>query len=77
MAAAGDFDGDGRVELMLPNQAMTELGGIRRTEAGAEVSWTVPVGGRMSTNLAAVSLSDGGLAIGVGREDKVLRLWLP
>jgi hypothetical protein len=34
MAAAGDFDGDGRFELLLPNQQRTTLGGIRRTEDG-------------------------------------------
>ena len=48
MAAAGDFDGDGYVELLLPNQARTELGAIRRTgdgadtEAGSEVLWSLP-----------------------------------
>ena len=26
--AAGDFDGDGQVELLLPNQALTELGAL-------------------------------------------------
>jgi hypothetical protein len=78
MAAASDFDGDGRVELLLPNQVRTELGAIRRTADGAEVAWTVPAGGGMvSTNLAVVSFADGHLAVGLGREDGVLRLWGP
>jgi len=77
MAVTGDWDGDGQVELLLPSQERTELGSIRRTADGAEVAWTVPVGGRVSTNLAAVTRSDGGLEVGVGREDGVLRLWLP
>jgi hypothetical protein len=76
MAAAGDFDGDERVELLLPSQARTELGGIRRTVDGAEVAWTVAVEGVVSTNLAAVTLADGSMAIGLGRDDGVLRLWL-
>lgn len=76
-ALAGDFDGDGYIELLLPNQAMTELGAVRQLPGGAEVSWTVPVGDRMSTNLAAVALFDGGLAVGVGHAGGVLRIWLP
>ena len=77
MAAAGDFDGDGHIELLLPNQARTELGAIRRSGDGAEVAWTLPVDGLISTNLAGVTLADGSLAVGVGRDDGTLRLWLP
>ena len=77
MAAAADFDGDGRIELLLPSQSRTELGAIQRTQDGADVAWTISVGGRVVTNLAAVTLLDGTLAVGVGRDDGVLRLWLP
>lgn len=77
LAVAGDFDGDGRVELLVPNQERTQLGGIRHTTDGAVAAWTVSVGGRVSSNLAGVTLADGRLAVGVGREDDVLRLWLP
>jgi hypothetical protein len=77
MAVAGDFDGDGRPVLLLPNQERSELGAIRRTDNGAEVAWIVPVDGRVSSNLSAVSLENGNLAVGVGREDGVLRIWHP
>jgi hypothetical protein len=77
MAVAGDFDGDGHFELLLPDQSRNELGGIRRTDNGAEVAWRVPVGGRVVTNLAAVELNDGRLSVGVGRQDGTLRIWLP
>jgi hypothetical protein len=77
MALAGDLDGDGRVELLLPDQSFTHLGGIRRTTGGAEVAWVVPLEGRLSTNLAAVQLMGGGLIFGAGREDGTMRLWLP
>jgi hypothetical protein len=77
MAVVGDFDSDDQLELLLPNQRRTELGGIRRTQAGAEVAWTIPVGGRLSTNIAAVALADGSLSISVGRDDGVMRVWLP
>jgi hypothetical protein len=77
MAAAGDFDGDGRVELLIPNNNFTELGGIRRTKRGSQVVWHIPVNGRISTNLSALTLKNGKMAIGVGTEDGRLRLWIP
>lgn len=79
MAASGDFDGDGQIELLLPNQALTELGAIRRnsSEEGVEVAWTLPIGGRLSTNIGVVPLADEGIAVAVGRDDGTLRLWLP
>jgi hypothetical protein len=75
MAVAGDFDGDGRVELLVPNQTLDEIGGIRRTSDGAEVAWTLPIDGKVSTNMAAVTSGSGGLMLGVGREDGVLLVW--
>jgi hypothetical protein len=75
MAIGGDFDGDGALELLLPNQARSELGAVRRTLTGAEVVWTLPLDGRLSTNLAAVTTSDGRIVVGAGREDGTLRLW--
>jgi hypothetical protein len=77
MAVAGDFDGDGRVELLLPDQGRASLGAVRRVPGGAEVAWGVPVGERISTNLATVAFPDGTLAVGVGHEGDQLRLWLP
>jgi hypothetical protein len=72
-----DLDDDGQVELLLPSQNLAELGAIRRTTDGADVAWTVPVGGRVGTNLAAVALPNGGLAVGVGRTDGILRMMSP
>ncbi len=77
MAAAADFDGDGRYELLLPNQQRTELGGIRRTPSGAEAAWTLPLDGVMVTNLGMATGTDGRLWLGVGLADGTLRLWLP
>ncbi|MGD2157489.1 MAG: hypothetical protein PVG32_11515 [Anaerolineales bacterium] len=77
MAAAGDFDGDGRVELLLPNQALNSLGAIQRNSTGAEIDWILPLDGNISTNLAATTLSDGQILVGIGRSDGILRIWYP
>ena len=77
MALAGDVDGDGIIEVLLPNQARTELGAIRRTADGAEVAWTAPLEGVLSSNLAAATLADGRMIVGAGRDDGKLRLWAP
>jgi hypothetical protein len=77
MALAGDLDGDGRIELLVPTQDKSRLGGIRRTATGAEIAWELPLPGRISTNIGAVSLAGGALGVGVGGSDGVLRLWLP
>jgi len=77
MALAADFHGDGRLELLLPSQSRTELGAIRRTSVGAEVTWTLHLGRRVSRNLAASRLRDGSLTVGIGRDDGILRLWPP
>jgi hypothetical protein len=76
-AIAGDLDGDGRIELLVPDQAQQLLGAIRRTSEWAETAWEIPIGGRLNTNLMGVALTSGDLALGAGREDGVLRLWLP
>ena len=79
MAVAGDFDGDGRLELLLPDNAYQNLGAVQRTasEDGAELIWTVPIGAALTTNLATVTDAQGTMAVGVGRADNTLRLWLP
>ncbi len=77
MALAGDLDGDGQIELLLPNQARDRLGAIRRTAGGAEVAWSVPLEGSISSNLAGVQLPDDSLLVGAGQDNGSLRLWLP
>ena len=77
MGLAGDFDGDGALELLLPTQDFTRLGAIERTSFGARMEWEVELGGRLATNLAAVRQADGALLVGAGHEGEVLRVWLP
>ncbi len=77
MALAGDFDGDGILELLLPNQELTHLGAVSRTSFGARLDWRVEIGGRATTNLAALQLDDGRLLVGVGHDGSALRIWIP
>ncbi len=63
MAVAGDFDGGGRLEILLPSQELTELGAVRRTATGAGVVWSIPLGGRLRTDLAARMKGDGLLRV--------------
>ena len=75
MAVVGEFDGDGRAELLVPNQTLDEIGGIKRTLDGAEVAWTQPIDGKVSTSIAAVTTGSGGLMFGAASEDGVLPVW--
>lgn len=77
MAMAGDFNGDGRLELLLPTQDMNRLGGIQRTVDGAAVAYEVAIDGALATNLAGVTMSTGQTAVALGRTDNTLRIWQP
>ena len=77
MALAADLDSDGRIELLIPNKQFDTLGAIRRTANGAEVAWSIPAGGRITTNIAAVQLTDEHIVVGAGNSEKILRLWIP
>jgi len=77
MAAAGDFDGDGRPELLLPTQSRDALGGIRWEADGAQVIWSLPLDGQLTTNIGAVTLPNGQINVAVGMDTGVLRIWGP
>jgi len=74
MGLAADLDGDGQPELVVFDQPFMEIKALRRTGDGVVLAWQTPVGGKAVTNLAAVN-TGGGIALGVGREDGVLRIW--
>lgn len=75
MALASDLDGDGRTELLVLSRGLTTLIGVHRTESAAEEAWLVEIGGRVSTNIAAVETASGGMAIAVGHSNGALRIW--
>jgi hypothetical protein len=72
-AVAGDLDGDGRVELLVPDDPHRELAGLRREGERVAEAWRVPVGGGLTSNLCAVEGPDG-VVVAAGREG-TLRVW--
>ena len=71
-----DADGDAKLEVILPTTDKESVGGVRRTSGGAETAWLVPLGGVLSSNLSAITLPTGGLALAAGRADGTVRIWL-
>lgn len=77
MAVAGDFNGDGQPEIVVPAQDKTRIAGLQHTAEGIREMWSLPVNSRLVTNLCAVETPDGRLALAYGTEDGRLRVWLP
>jgi len=61
------------LQIALPSQDRLTLAGVELTESGPQVVRSLPVGGRVVGNLAAVDVSGEGLA--VSTDDGRLRLW--
>jgi hypothetical protein len=59
MASAGDFDGDGTVELLVPSRDRQSLVALHRTEGGVVEAWQLLLGSPLATNLAGVEIQDG------------------
>lgn len=77
MAFVGDLDADGRLELLLPRQDLSALGILERTETGVDIVGELPLAGELTSNLAAIPLPDGSMAVGAGMSSGRLRVWLP
>lgn len=72
-ALAGDLDGDGRPEVLVPTTGRDVLAAVRRTDDGATEAWSVPVAGQLTTNLGAVT-ADGDVTVAAGYGGGV-RFW--
>ncbi|MBN2322381.1 MAG: hypothetical protein JXQ30_01505 [Spirochaetes bacterium] len=76
-AVACDFDGDGTVELLVPDERFETLLLLSRTGGTVEIESAYPVDGFAVTNITAVCGPGETCVVGVGREDGVLRVWVP
>lgn len=70
---AGDLDGDGTVELLVPTANWRALGAVRRTDGGAEGVWQVGLGGELTTNIGAVEVGES-VTVAAGW-DGAVRFW--
>ncbi len=75
MAVAGDFNGDGQLEIVVADQTRQTISGLQRTESGVEVMWTLNLNGQLITNMSALALADGSLALAVGTTNNELLIW--
>jgi len=71
---AGDLDGDGQPELLVPTTDRWTLAALRRIDGGTATAWSVDLDGPLTTNLTGVSLAEGSAAVGAGTADHV-RIW--
>jgi len=71
---AGDLDGDGRTELLVPRTDRSTLDAVVRTDGDAETAWSLSLPGSLSTNLTGVAFDDGRGAVGAGTVEGV-RVW--
>jgi hypothetical protein len=74
MALVGDLDGNGDLEVVAPGLGQEILHGIAILDGTAEILWTVPLGGRLTSNLVGVTLGDGSLLLGAGVGETIL-IW--
>lgn len=74
MAVAFDVDGDGQVELVVPNEPKDELAVLARVGDTVEVVMTLPLGGVLATNLMAVEVA-GQVVLAAGTADGRLLIW--
>ena len=75
-ALAADLNGDGIVEILLPNQAHTSLHVVQWKDGNLVEVWSSDLGSALSTNLFAITLSDGKLAFGAGTAENHLLVWI-
>lgn len=76
MALAGDFDGDGVAELVVPSPDFSRLAYVQYN-GDAAVLYEDLLEAKLLTNLAGLRLEDGTMMLAVGLEGGLLRVWVP
>jgi hypothetical protein len=75
LAVAGDFNGDGQLEIVLPDQERHTLNALQRTMDGVAVVWSVSLDGALTSNLAAITLTNESLALAAGTDKGIIQVW--
>ena len=75
-ALASDFNGDGIIELIVPDQGQTTLSGIQFIAGELIPVWTQQLDAQLTTNLAGVAVAHQHMLLGFGTEDNSLRIWI-
>jgi hypothetical protein len=76
-ALGGDFNGDGQPEIVVSDPSWERLIGLQHTAQGVVEVWELPLDGKLTTNLSAVTLPDGKIALAAGTDQPTLDIWLP
>jgi len=82
MAITGDFDNDGKLEILLVNHESrytnepSVIGAFEYDDTGIKLDWTLNLTDRITSNVAAVTLSNNKIAYGVGQGNS-FRIWHP
>lgn len=77
MSITGDFDNDGKLELLLVNRfSRKSIGAFEYQTNGMALDWTLPLTAEITSNVAAVNLANNSVAFGLG-QGKGLRIWHP
>ncbi|MEM6284025.1 MAG: hypothetical protein AAF787_17670 [Chloroflexota bacterium] len=77
MGVAADFNGNGKPELVVTDHARQNVTAVENTQQGVTEVWRLPLDNTITTNIAAITLPDGTLALAVGNRSGVLRIWQP
>ena len=75
MALGGDFDGDQKLELLIPNQALTTLYLLNRTQEGGVAEKLVHLPSQISSNVSAVQTGDRIRSVALGTQGGELLIW--
>ncbi|MEZ4670278.1 MAG: hypothetical protein R3E39_20420 [Anaerolineae bacterium] len=74
---AGDFNGDGQIELVITTQDRNAIVGLQRYEDTVQELWRLPLSAAPATNFVGLMLPDGRLGLAIGTADRLINVWLP
>lgn len=73
-AVAGDFDQDGKIELLVPSRDQKSLIALKRVGHGVDEAWVIDLGSRLATNIVAVEVG-GALQVAMVTQNSELLIW--